>query len=124
MLNHIFDTIKDRLQEIKVKYPLETEENNLIYGEIFYDIRKIWCGDYSKDLSIQSGGDFARDLLYCRDDFSYNGCAYRLDSKNRLISEDKTRIRMSNKRAIKFLCRVCGYIPKNRYQILVPKPLQ
>ena len=124
MLDRIFDTIKDRLQKIKVKCPLETEEYSLIYGKIFHDAETIWCGDYIRYLSIESGRGFTGDLLYCRDDASSNRCTYQLDSKNRLVSNVKTRIKMSNKRAIKFLCRVCGYIPKNKYQILVPKPLQ
>ena len=123
MSNRIFDTIKDRLQEIKAKCPIETEEYNLIYGKIFFDTETIWCGDYIHHLSIESGRGFAGDLLYCRDDSSHNRCTYQLDSKNRLVSKIKTRIKMSNKRAIKFLCRVCGYIPKNKYQILVPKSL-
>ena len=123
MSDCIFDTIKDRLQEIEVKYPLETQECSLIYGEIFYDTEMIWC-DYNNHLSIESGRSFTGDLLYCRDDVSHSTCTYQLDSKNRLVSKDKTKIRISNKRSIKFLCRVCGYIPKNRFQILIPKPLQ
>ena len=125
MTDNLFELIKDRLQETEIKFPLETEECNLIYGEIFYDIETIWCN--YKDiypLTIESGRGFTGDLLYCRDNESRNTCTYQLDSKNRLVSKDKTKIRMSNKRAIKFLCRVCGYIPKNRFQILIPKPLQ
>ena len=124
MTDNLFKLIKDRLQEIKVKCPIETEEYSSIYGKIFFDIETIWCGDWSHHLSIESGRGFAGDLLYCRDDASHNRCTYQLDSKNRLVTGVKTKIRMSNKKAIKFLCRVCGYIPKNRYQILIPKPLQ
>ena len=125
MTDNLFRLIKDRLQETEIKFPLETEECSLIYGKIFYDAETIWCN--YKDiypLTIESGRGFAGDLLYCRDDASHNTCTYQLDSKNRLVSKDKTKIRMSNKRAIKFLCRVCSYIPKNRFQILIPKPLQ
>lgn len=125
MIYNLFELIKDRLQEIEIKCPLETEECNLIYGKIFYDTETIWCN--YKDiypLIIESGRGFDGDLLYCRDVKSHNICTYQLDSKNRLVSKDKTKIRMSNKRAIKFLCRVYSYIPKNRFQILIPKPLQ
>jgi len=120
----LYTYLIERLEKYKSLNPLETEEYSLIYGKIFYDTETIWCGDYySSHLSIESGRGFTGDLLYCRDDTSHNMCAYQLDSKNRLISKNKTKIRMSNKRAIKFLCRVCGYIPKNRFQILIPKPL-
>lgn len=123
MMDNPFDIIKNRLEKIKIAYPLEKEEYSLIYGKISFDKEVMWC-EYNDHISIESGRGFAGDLLYCRDYVSHNMCAYQLDSKNRLVSKDKTKMRMSNKRAIKFLCRVCGYIPKNKYQILIPKPLQ
>lgn len=119
----LYTYLIERLEKYRSLNPLEREEYSLIYGKIFYDTETIWCGDYTHYLSIQSGRCFTGDLLYCRDDASNNRCTYQLDSKNRLVSKDKTKIRISNKRAIKFLCRVCGYIPKNRFQILIPKPL-
>lgn len=122
-MNNLFDIIKNRIEKIRIAYPLEKEEYSLIYGKIFFDTEIIWCGDYTHYLSIRSGRGFTGDLLYCRDDESHNRCTYQLDSKNRLVSKDKTKIRMSNKRGIKFLCEICGYIPKNKYQILIPKPL-
>ena len=123
MTDNLFELIIDRLQETEIKFPIETEEYNLIYGEISYDTEIMWC-EYNEHLAIEAGRGFNEDLLYCRDDVSHNMCTYYLDSKNRLVSKDKTKIRISNKKAIKFLCRVCGYIPKNKFQILIPEPLQ
>lgn len=90
-MNSLFDIIKNRLEKIGISYPLEKEEYSLTYGKIFLETEMIWCGDYIHHLSIESGRGFVGDLLYCRDDTSHNRCTYQLDSKNRLVSKDKTK---------------------------------
>lgn len=121
-MNNLFDIIKNRLEKIGITYPLEKEEYSLTYGKIFFDTDIIW-NERIDNVIIEFGIDSEGDVLYCIDDEKSSSCRYRLDSENRLTTRDILKHRYSSKRGIKFLCDICGYIPKNSFQILVPKPL-
>ena len=121
-MHSLFDIIKTRLEKIGISYPLEKEEYSLTYGKIFFDSGIIW-NERIDNVIIEFGIDSEGDVLYCIDDSENSSCKYRLDSENRLITSDISKYRYFSKRGIKFLCDICGYIPKNSFQILVPKPL-
>lgn len=124
---HPYNVLYERLLKIKKLYPLEVQEYNLIYGEVYYNSSSIHCyyPDYfPRQLTIfPCHAIYSPDSICCKNYNAPLSCEYKLDSKNRLIAQDKTKIRLSNKQSIQFLCRVCGYIPKNKFQILIPKTL-
>ena len=124
---HPYNVLYERLLKIEQLYPLEVQEYNLIYGEIYYDSTSIYCyyPNYApRQLTIfPCHAIYSRYTVCCKNYSTHVSCEYKLDSKNRLITQNKAKIRLRNKQAIQFLCRVCGYISKNKFQFLIPKTL-
>ena len=122
-----YSILYERLLKIEKLYPLEVQEYNLIYGEVYYDYSSIHCyyPNYApRQLTIfPCHPNYSPDIVCCKNYSAQVSCEYKLDCKNRLVTQDKAKIRLRNKQAIQFLCRVCGYIPKNKFQFLIPKTL-
>lgn len=122
MLNYVYNILLDRVLKIEKEFPLEVQDYTLNYGEVYYDNFSIRCilGS-NKILSIfVPHSNYSVNSIICQSYLPVCGCEYKVDTKNRLVSIDDTRRRLLNKKAIRFLCKVCGYTSKNKYQLLVP----